>query len=108
MIEGPRVTPELSANVATVWATANVDDDAQNNESNNGSNLDDGEYELCLTVSFDTVKRQCVKMSSKSRYVPKKIDSDNKDQEDGDPGVVVHLCIVPVFYRKGGGDNLQW
>jgi hypothetical protein len=40
--------------------------------------------------------------------VPKKINAHDKDQKYGYPSVVVYFRIVPVLYRKGGGDDFQW
>jgi hypothetical protein len=58
VIEGTRVAPELAANVAAVWTAANVNDDTEDDEANNGSDLDDSKDKLSFTISFDTIRRQ--------------------------------------------------
>jgi hypothetical protein len=58
VVEGSRIAPELAANVAAVWATADINDDTQDDEANDCGNLDNGKDEFGFTVSFDAVKRQ--------------------------------------------------
>jgi hypothetical protein len=62
MIKGARVAPEFAANVAAIWAAADIYDDTQNDEANDGGNLDDGKDKLGLTVSFDTIEDQYLEL----------------------------------------------
>jgi hypothetical protein len=52
------LAPEFAANVAAFWTASNVDNDAEDDEPNDSSDLDDGEHELSFTVSFDPMKNQ--------------------------------------------------
>src|SRR5271154_1830479 len=43
----------MSAQVRLAWNPTSGDDDAENNESDDGNNLDDGEHKLGLTIATD-------------------------------------------------------
>lgn len=64
-----RVVPVFDAEVTLVADTATVDDDTEDDETNTGKDLDDGENEFDFTVSSDT----------------EDLDNDESDEKDGDP-----------------------
>lgn len=53
IVESPGIGPEFAADVAAIRPTADVDDDAQNDEAYYGGNLDDGKYKFGFSVAFD-------------------------------------------------------
>jgi hypothetical protein len=56
MVEGSRIAPEFTANVATFWTASDIDYNTQDDETDDGGNLDDGKDELGFTITFDTVE----------------------------------------------------
>ena len=54
VVESPWIAPLRTADVATVGTPTDVDDDAENDESYHGCDLDDRKDELSLAISFDT------------------------------------------------------
>lgn len=90
VVEGTGVVPVLGTNVATLRATTTDQDDTQDDETDNGSDLDDGENELGLTVTLDT----------------EEVDDNDENVEDGTVGSGV--CFrVPVLDGDGSSDQLQ-
>lgn len=92
VVEGSRVVPVFEADVPSIGTSTDVDDDAQDDETDDCGNLDDGEYELGFTIALDT----------------EQIDTHDQGQEDGHPGIVVHLSMIPEADGVCRGDNLQW
>jgi hypothetical protein len=56
MVEGTGIAPEFATDVATLWTSSDVDYDAQDDESDNGSDFDNSKDKLGFTVSFDAIK----------------------------------------------------
>ena len=54
IVEGAWVTPVLAANEGGAGSSAaDVEDDAENDKPNDCNDFDDGEDELCFTVTLD-------------------------------------------------------
>jgi hypothetical protein len=56
VVEGSRIAPEFTADVAAFRTTANVDYNTQDDETDDGGNLDDGKDKLGFTITFDTME----------------------------------------------------
>lgn len=91
MVECARILPECASNVSTIGATTTVQDDAQNDEADDSKDLDNGEDELGLSITFDT----------------KQVDRNDENKEDGHPGVVVDCSFCPVINGQSSGDDFQ-
>lgn len=84
--------PVSPTNVAALRTATTVEDYAKDDETNNGSDLDDGKDELSLTITTNA----------------EQVDTDNDDQENGNP-----CCLVGIFGAgpkrqcDRGGDELK-
>jgi hypothetical protein len=88
--ESTGVVPVLGADVALVANTTTVDDNTEDDETNTGADLDDGEHKLDLTVTSNT----------------KDLDTNESDKEDRDPDSHVDI-VSPELDGDGGGDQFE-
>jgi len=88
--ESTRVAPVLGANVALVANTTTVDDNTEDDETNTGADLDDGEHKLDLTISSNT----------------EELDTNESDKEDTDPDSHVDI-FSPELDGDRGGDQFE-
>lgn len=91
VVERSGIPPVLVANVAALGTTTDVQDDTEDDETDDGDDLDDGEDEFGLTITLHT----------------EQIDGNNDDEENGNPGGVVDLALVPVVDGNRGSDDLE-
>lgn len=60
-------------------------------EPNDCGNLDNSKDEFCFAIALDT----------------EQVDGDDEEQEDGYPGIVVDMSMVPILDRQSGRYNLE-
>ena len=90
VLERTGVVPVLGTEVALVADTTAVDDDAEDDETRAGNDLDGAENELNLSVAADT----------------KDLDDGEDDEEDGDPDTLVDI-LAPELNGNRGGCQLE-
>lgn len=85
--------PIASTNVLIVTRnTANIDNDAENDEANHREDLDRREDKLGLAKSTDT----------------EEVDGDDGDEKDGDPHRRVDtVAALPELHREGSGHDFE-
>ncbi|KFZ20242.1 hypothetical protein V501_00254, partial [Pseudogymnoascus sp. VKM F-4519 (FW-2642)] len=88
VVEGTRLDPKISADVAAVGVAGAVYDDAEDDEADHRDDFDEGENELGFAIAFDA----------------EEVYGDNENEEDGDEDGAVERFIPEIDSYAGGDD----